>query len=311
MKWFSFLYLIIECVLVCIIFMWPVVVFMSSDNISALKDNWGAERCNPYNIPYYPLVSENMTEDATYCVQNVMTNSMGSFLQPLTYMFSTLIDLGGSLTSQLQGVRDMFSYIRNQITSIIQSVLGIFLNMIIQFQKILISIKDIMAKIVGIFVSLLYILDGTVLLVESGWNGVPGQMVRALGSIKLGSCFAAETKIMLKSGVVKSIVEIELGDVLLNGNIVEGTMQLSNTYNEFYYELPDGVNGDPIYVTGTHYVYDKNIKSFQIVEKLKEAKLTEKKDDVFYCLITSNNMIPIGNYIFWDWEDYKINHLCR
>jgi hypothetical protein len=157
--------------------------------------------------------------------------------------------------------------------------------MIIQFQKILISIKDIMAKIVGIFVSLLYILDGTVLLVESGWNGVPGKMVRALGSIKLGSCFAAETKIMLESGIVKSIVEIELGDVLLNGNIVEGTMRLSNTYNECYYELPGGVNGDPIYVTGTHYVYDKNIKSFQIVEKLKEAKPTEKKDDIFYCLI--------------------------
>jgi hypothetical protein len=311
MRWISFLYLMLECVLVCIIFIWPVIVFMTSDNISELKSKWGAERCNPYNIPYYPLVSENMTQDATYCVQNVMANSMGPFLQPLTFMFSTLADLGGSLTSQLQDVRNMFNYIRTEITSIIQSVLSIFLNMIIQFQKILIAIKDIMAKIVGIFVSLLYVLDGTVLLVESGWNGVPGQMVRALGSIKLGSCFAPETKIMLQSGDVKKISDISLGDVLINGSVVEGTMQLLNSYDECYYELPNGVNNEPIYVTGTHYVYDKNDRCFKIVEKLKDAKLTNKKDEVYYCLITSNNMIPIGDYLFWDWEDYKINRLCR
>lgn len=311
MRWLPFLYIVLECALVCLMFIWPVIMFMTVDNLTDIKNKWSSQRCNPANIPYYPLVSENMTEDVTFCVKNVMTNSMGEFLQPLTYIFSTLANLGGELTSQLQGVRNMINYIREQITSIISAILGIFMNMIIQFQTILITLKDQVAKIVGIIVSLLYVLDGTVLLVESNWNGLPGQMVRALGSMKIGSCFAPETKIVLKSGEIKTIKDIELGDVLLSGSVVEGTMQLANTMNECYYEMPGGVNGESILVTGTHYVYDPSIRAFQIVEKVSSSKLTTRKDNKFYCLITSDNMITIGDHVFWDWEDYKINPLCR
>ena len=307
----SFLYLIIECVFVCLLFIWPIIVCMTVDNVTSMKENWGALRCNPVNIPYYPFVSDNITDDVTYCVKNVMKNSMGEFLQPLTYIFSTLTNMSGELTDQLQGVRNMFNYIRTSITTIITSVFSIFMNMIIQFQTILITLKDLIAKIVGIIVSLLYVLDGTVLLVESNWNGLPGQMVRALGSIKIGSCFSPDTKILLNTGVVKCIKDIELGDVLMSGSIVEGTMKLLNTHDEYYYELPGGVNGEKILVTGTHYVFDPSIKAFQIVENISTAKLTNKKDAVFYCLITSDNMIRIGDHVFWDWEDYKINKLCK
>jgi hypothetical protein len=248
-----------------------------------------------------------MTQDAIYCLQGIMKNSMGEFLQPLTYVFSNLVNLGGNLSDQLQSSRGMVDYIRNSITNIVQRVFGVFLNMIIEFQIIMVTIKDMMAKIVGIFVGLLYTLDGTVLLVESGWNGVPGHMVRALGSIKLGGCFHRDTKVELLGGVVKSIVDIKLNDVLVNGSKVVATMQIANTYKEPYWSLPDGVNGEPILVTGTHYVYDPNIKMFQIVEDVYCASVTKQVDDVFYCLITDNNLIQIGKQTFWDWEDYKIN----
>lgn len=248
-----------------------------------------------------------MTQDVVFCLQGIMKNSMGEFLQPLTYVFSNLTNLGGSLSTQLQSSRGMVDYIRNSVTGIIQKVFGVFLNMIIEFQIIVVTLKDMMAKIVAIFVALLYTLDGTVMLVESGWNGVPGQMVRALGSIKLGGCFHKDTNIELQGGAIKRIVDIQLNDVLVNGSKVVATMQIANTYKEPYYSVPGGVNGEEILVTGTHYVYDPVLRAFQIVENVVGTSVTTTVDDVFYCLITDNNLIQIGKQTFWDWEDFKIN----
>jgi hypothetical protein len=307
MKYLPFFKIIIECVILCCLFLWPIAYLGISDNLAELKNNWSTERCYPRNILYYPMVSDNMTQDAVFCLQNIMKNSMGEFLQPLTYVFSNLTNLGGNLSTQLQSSRGMVDYIRNSVTGIIQRVFGIFLNMIIEFQVIVVTMKDMMAKIVGIFVALLYTLDGTVMLVESGWNGVPGQMVRALGSIKLGGCFHKDTKIELKDGSVKRIVDIKLNDILLNGSKVVSTMQIANTHNEPYYRVPGGVNGDSILVTGTHYVYDPVLRAFQIVENVVGSSKTTEVDEVFYCLITDNNLIQIGRQVFWDWEDFKIN----
>lgn len=307
MKYTQLFKTVVECVLLCWLFLWPFAYLGVSDNLTDLKNKWSTERCYPRNIPYYPMVSDNMSQDITYCMQNIMKNSMGEFLHPLTYVFSNLVNLGGSLSNQLQSSRGMVDYIRNSITTIIQRVFGVFLNMIIEFQVIVVTLKDIMARIVGIFVALLYTLDGTVLLIESGWNGVPGQMVRALGSIKLGGCFHKDTKIELQGGGVKSIVDIKLNDVLVNGSKVVATMQIANTYKEPYWSLPGGVDDEPLLVTGTHYVYDPRLRLFQIVEDVYEASVTEQVDDVFYCLITDNNLIQIGKQTFWDWEDYKIN----
>jgi hypothetical protein len=307
MKYWPFFKIILECVFLCCLFLWPIAYLGISDNLTDLKNNWSTERCYAKNILYYPMVSDNMTQDVVYCLQNIMKNSMGEFLQPLTYVFSNLTNLGGNLSTQLQSSRGMVDYIRNSVTGIIQRVFGVFLNLIIEFQVIVVTMKDMMAKIVGIFVGLLYTLDGTVMLVESGWNGVPGQMVRALGSIKLGGCFHKDTKLKLQDGNVKRIVDIQLNDVLVNGSKVVATMQIANAHNEPYYIVPGGVNGESILVTGTHYVYDPVLKAFQIVENIVGASKTTNVDSVFYCLITDNNLIQIGTQTFWDWEDFKIN----
>jgi hypothetical protein len=76
------------------------------------------------------------------------------------------------------------------------------------------------------------------------------------------------------------------------------------------YSVPGGVNETPIYVTGTHYIYNSYEKQFQIVETMDNVQKTDIIPSVMYCLITSTNMIPIGTNIFWDWEDYKINALA-
>ena len=88
-----------------------------------------------------------------------------------------------NVSGSLNNFRNMFSYIRDSIGGIVTGIFGVFLNMLIEFQKITMGIKDLMGKTVGIITTLMYVVDGSMMTMQSGWNGPPGQLVRSIGRI--------------------------------------------------------------------------------------------------------------------------------
>jgi len=267
-------------------------------SIKDIKDNWPLYRCNPLYMP----LSDDISSDFTYCIQNVTTSLMGFLLQPLTFITSSLASLGGLLSDQINSIRQMTDKVRKMFSSIIQSVFGVFLNLVIEFQKIIIGIKDLMGKTIGIVVSMMYIMDGSLKTMNSAWNGPSGQLVKALGK-----CFYPETKIKLKNGNIIAIKDINLGDILEDDSIVYSTMKIDNKNNkEQLYCIKNGVNNENIYVTGSHLVFDTNSKKYIKVSEYSKANKTNIQTEWFSCLITSNHKIKIGNEIFWDWEDHFI-----
>ena len=120
---------------------------------------------------------------------------------------------------------------------------------------------------------------------------------------KIGRCFAPETPIQLRSGKMVLIKNLKLGDTLINGSVVDAVMKIKN-YNDPYYKIYSPELKRDIYVTGKHYIQD-GVKYVQ-VKNLPNAKPTDKIDDVVSCLVTSDHKIPVGNMVFWDWEDNLI-----
>jgi len=265
--------------------------------MAEIKANWPLYRCNPMYMP----LADNIEQNFTYCVQNMQTGLMGYLLQPLTYVTSSMSNTLGGFSGQINSVRGMFDKVRTFITSTIQSVFGVFLNLVIEFQKITISINDLIGKIIGTMVSLMYILSGSITTMNSTWNGPPGQMIRALGK-----CFHPETSVKLKNGTIKAMKDIDLGDILENGSIVESVMKIDNKQNPIplYVIKGEGVNKEDIYVTGSHLVLNNDTKQFIKTEDYFNVKLSDKKTEWFSCLITSDHKIQIGNEVFWDWEDH-------
>jgi len=268
-------------------------------SLKEIKDNWPLYRCNPMYMP----LSDNMSEDFTYCIQNITSSSMGYLLQPLTFITSTLATLGGDFSNQINSIRQMFDKIRTFVSSIIQSIFGVFLNIIIEFQKIIMGIKDLIGKTIGMLVTLMYVLDGSLKTMNSAWKGPSGQLVRALGK-----CFYPETKIKLKNGIILPIKDVNLGDILENGSVVYSTMKIDNKNNkeDLYCIKEKGVNGDNINVTGSHLVFDDSKKKFVKVSEYYKANKSKVQTEWFSCLITSDHKIKIGSEIFWDWEDHFI-----
>jgi hypothetical protein len=267
--------------------------------VAEIKAQWPLYRCNPMYMP----LADNMEENFTYCIQNVQTNYMGFLLEPLTFITNTLGGMVGGVMDELQSVRAMFNKIRTFTTDTIQSIFGVFLNLVIEFQRITIGIKDLIGKTIGIMVSLLYIMDGSIKTMNSTWNAPPGQLVRALGK-----CFHPDTKIKLADGTIKTMKCVDLGDILEDGTFVESILKIDNTREPIgFYEIKDsGVEKEPIYVTGSHLIYDNSSSKFIQVKDYAKAKVTNITTDYFSCLITSNHKICIGDEIFWDWEDHFV-----
>jgi len=264
--------------------------------VAEIKNNWPKYRCNPM----FMILSDNIEKDFTYCVQSMQTNFMGYLLQPINYIINSLSSMGDEFSGSLNYIRTMISSIRSMITSIIQNVFGVFLNLIIEFQKITIGIKDLVGKIIGIMVTIMYLIDGSIKTMQSTWNGPPGQMVRALG----GNCFHPETKIKLMNGTTVAMKDLNLGDILENGSRVDALMKIDNKFNEKYYVIPEkGVDESDIYVTGTHMIFNNLVNKYVEVKDHPEAIQTDIIDSWFSSIITDDHKIKIGKKNFWDWED--------
>jgi hypothetical protein len=295
-NWINFLYVNIAFVI------YVAGVFYYSQ-LAEIKSKWPLYRCNPLYMP----LADDIQSNFVYCIQSMQTDFMGYLLEPLSFLTSSMNNLLGNFLEEINYVRAMFNKIRNFITSIIQSVFGVFLNLVIEFQRITMGIKDLIGKTIGIMVTLMYTMDGSIKTMNSTWNGPPGQMVRALGK-----CFYPNTQIKLQNGDIKYMKDINLGDILENGSIVISTMKIDNKIDHslpFYKIKRAGIYNEDIFVTGSHLVYDEKEGKFVKVENYDKSILTDFKTEWFSCLITNDHKIKIGDEVFWDWEDHFVKDI--
>ena len=147
--------------------------------VKEIKNNWPVYRCNPMYMP----LSDDISSDFVYCVQNIQTDFMGYLLQPLTFVTGTLSDSLSGMMEEINSARGMLGNIRLFSTDIFTSIFSVFLNLVIEFQKIIIGMRDLMGKTIGTVVTLLYIMDGSMKTMSSLWNGPNGQIVKSLSKL--------------------------------------------------------------------------------------------------------------------------------
>jgi hypothetical protein len=267
--------------------------------MAAIKEDWAVNRCNP---AYMPL-ADDVEANFVYCVQNMQSSFMGTLLEPLTYLSSIMGTTLGGFAEDIQNIRAMFDKIRTLFTSVIQSVFGVFLNLVIEFERITIGIKDLIGKTIGVMVTMMYVMDGSLKTMNSTWNGPPGQMVRSLGK-----CFHPDTKVTTQDGRRVAMSELSLGEILEDGlTRVEAVMRIDNRTSNIPFYCIEGREGEPpIYVTGSHYVFDKGgIQRYIRVDTYAKAKPTQIVVPEFACLLTSTHRIPVSGETFWDWDDQR------
>ena len=291
-------------ILIIIIFIILYMFNILAVGLKNIKEDWPKYRCNPIVMPMAGALSpdgKSASENFTYCIQTMQKDYMQYLLQPVNYNLNVLGSNASAITDSLNNVRAFFNNLRNMITEVIQNVFGVFLNLVIEFQRITINIKDLFGKTLGIMTTLLYTISGSVMTMESMWKGPPGETVRAL-------CFKPDTLLQTKNGEFVKMEDIKLGEVLKNGSKVMANMKIHNLDEngnriQNFYKVSMGENDEDVYVTGEHLIYNPESKIFEHVKENDDYKETDVSSDYFSCLITNDHVILIGDNIFHDWED--------
>lgn len=116
-------------------------------------------------------------------------------------------------------------------------------------------------------------------------------------------CFHPKTKIKLENGSYKAMKDLNLGEKLINNIEVIAVLRIKGEEKDKYYKIYSKELNDYIFVTGTHLIQHPKTKKFIPVEQYEHAKITSSWTNEMSCLVTSNHNIPIGEFIFYDWED--------
>jgi len=157
-------------------------------NSQFYQDNWPAERCKPYVIPFAGLINapsgtsayDYTHQNFQYCMQNIIQSVTADATQPLTFATNILNSLANIIEESINAVRNMFNKIRTQIQSVTQEIMGRLGNMMVPLQQIIISMRDMMGKIQGIMTASLYTLFGTYYTLQSLFGAIAQFVVAIL-----------------------------------------------------------------------------------------------------------------------------------
>lgn len=292
--------------LIILLFVAMYVFSIVSVGLKKIKQKWPEYRCNPMVMPFASQFGFDPMLNFTQCIGNMQSDAMNFFLEPVHYLLSIMGGLGKELMDALNMIRRVIAFIRGMVGNIVGDIFGVFLNILIQVQTMMIKLKDMAMKIIGICVTILYVMGSSMKLGQSIWKGPIGGILRTL-------CFKDTTKIKLQQfDKLQNISDIHLGDILEDGAIVIGKLQLKGDKSNPYYRIWSNKLNDYIYVTGEHRILKKDNEGKELddifenyikVSTCSYAEKTNEYDNVLHCLITSNHRIQVGEFSFWDWED--------
>ena len=154
---------IISCVTLLVFFILFSYLYVQN-KILPIKADWLNQRCKPEVIPFAGMINappgvsafEFTSENFMHCTQTILTSIIGMFLQPIYFMISIVSDLFKEIMNAVNMLRTVIAYIRNRIAMIVSDIFARIFNILIPIQVVLIKLKDILGKSVGVMTTGLY-----------------------------------------------------------------------------------------------------------------------------------------------------------
>ena len=278
-------------------------------NIKRIKDNWETYRCQPLVMPFAWIFGHDTAKNFTGCIQKIQGGVISGMLDPMRANMGSLSENTSSVSSDMNVFRISLTDIRDNINNSMTDVASMFFNGVIELSRTFLTLQDTVAKLSGTMITVVHLMDGSRMTLESTWRGIPGQLVRAL-------CFHPDTRIHKMNGTSCAIRDICMDDILLYNTGIISIMKINNVdkngqYNDKMYEVPrkyideqcDKNTDKNILVSGSHLIYNTVSRTFVKVKDFPQSVESKINSPILYCMITSTHVIPIGGHIFHDWED--------
>jgi hypothetical protein len=139
----------------------------------------------------------------------------------------------------------------------------------------------------------------TVILKDTYFKKINSRQIHEL----LDSGFNGSTQIKLHDGTIKEIKCVEIGDRLMNNELVYGIVEINGSTIQNQYQYILGKNN---FIEGSqninYYNQNKNIVSTMALDEIKYKRVIKKKKEKLYHLITDTQTFYIKNIQFCDYN---------
>lgn len=178
----------VQTICIFLVFVALTMISMFNASVKDVQNNWAINRCSPMILPFAGSLAppgSNITtsDNFSYCIQNIMSSFVPIITQPFSYLQSMTVDMMGSMNDNTASSNQQSATMTFSVSGIIGSIYGIFLNIIVEFNIIIIKLLDAQGKISGIITTLMYVMTAVQYTFESMWNGIPGKMIQVIGKL--------------------------------------------------------------------------------------------------------------------------------
>jgi hypothetical protein len=303
--WFVF-NAVATLIVISILFLLAIYGITMVNNIRDVKANWNKYRCDPSVMPFASFYGFNTAENFNYCMGNIFDTQSVGITAPFATIMSKFTGILGVLLNATNGMRTSIATLGGGINVIFQEFVDRISSFFFQMRQSAIRMKMLMARMYTTMFAVIYMGTSAITGVQSFSNTV-------LFSFLDTFCFEPSTQIQVDrdgQSATISIADVRLGDILLPTRSVVTSKFHFNAHGQPMVRLLSPTDGREVYVSSNHYMaYNGRwIRS----EFHPDATVTEPYSaQSLICLNTSDHVIPIGNYVFRDYDETEDNDVDK
>lgn len=145
-----------------------------------IKKNWVQYRCNPIYMPVAGMVGDDVFSNFTRCTMRGFHDYAGFMMDPILQEFGIVNETIDEIGGAMQDMRSMMASTRGGFMGIIGSVFGKIQNTMSQIQYIIIRMRTLLSRIMGVMMSFMLIFYTGMESGQSVMNGPIMEVVNAL-----------------------------------------------------------------------------------------------------------------------------------
>jgi len=154
--------------------------YIAQSQAKYVRDNWSSLRCNPTYMFMPAVVDLKVTVGDNFlnCITKSFNDFAGLSMDGVNSQMSVVGESLGVIGQNMADMRGMMGDTRGGFMMVFQMVFGKIQNLMSSMQYLMIRIRTLMGRIVGVFASIIYAFYAGEQTAQSVWNGPIGYPAR-------------------------------------------------------------------------------------------------------------------------------------
>ena len=291
-------------VITTLIFIFGILAISKISDYEEVKSNWAKYRCRIDVMMMADYYGHDSGENLGFCLKEAFDGRAKEALGPFYVYLGKFVSVLMTMLSGLNSIRMIFATIVGSATQIFSEFSERIQALFNRFQMSAIRMKMLMGRVFATMYAIIFM----------GMSGLKG--MSNLGNTFLFKfldtfCFDPDTPIEMDCGKSLRIQDVKIGDILKGGHRVTATFQFAADGQEMV-RLPrqsrqsrQSTHSDDILVSTNHYILHNSrwILSKDHPLSIPTDSWMGGEKRPLICLNTHTHQIPIGDYIFRDYDE--------